>query len=227
MTNSSSALEVQSSSFQQQQRQGIRLPPRPDEAGVRASTDRLDFDDRVVTMGSTADGQSLVIPENRARGTLPPHLRIVGEDSAAKPPSDDTRDDQESLKCVRDGRISEVKQLLAGASSEDWDGEGSMPLSKSTVDSAVAFLRACPEEAFLSEIDYAADATGDGDVMLTWAVGYDHLFTVLLTSDCQLLHSAVSPTSTRERKGVTDWVETDELPEGIGTCFDRLTAATS
>ena len=227
MTNSSSALEVQSSSFLQQQRQGIRLPPRPEEAGVRASTDRLDFDDRVVTMGSTADGRSLVIPEIRASGPPPPHLRIVREDSAAKPPPDETPDDQESLKRVRDRRISEVRQLLAGASSDDWDGEGSTPLSKSTVDSAVAFLRACPEQAFLSEIDYAADATGDGDVMLTWAVGYDHLFTVLLTSGCQVLHSAVSPTSARERKGVTDWVKNDKLPEGVGPCFDRLTSAIS
>ena len=116
---------------------------------------------------------------------------------------------------------------MAVASSEDWDGEGSMPLSESTVDNAVAFLRACPEGAFRSEIDYAADATGDGDVMLTWAVGFDHLLTVLMTSDCQVLHSAMCPTSERERKGVTNWVETDQLPEGIRPCFDRLTAAIS
>ena len=197
-----------------------------EEAGIKASTDRLYISDRVAPMRSTADDRSLEIRQYRAEAKPTLNYHIVGGRAVTAGPGE-THDDRDSVSRIRDERISEVKQLLAMASSDDWEGEGSLALSESTVDTAAAFLRACPEEAFLGEIDYAADATGDGDVMLTWAVGYDHLLTVLITRDCQVLHSAVSPNSVRERKGVTEWVETDQLPEGIVPCFDRLTAATS
>lgn len=227
MTNTRTAVEVQPARFPQQQRQGIRLPSGPEEAGIRASTGLLYFGDSVLPLDPAADHLFMVIRLSPAQTNPTVHYPMVGQDLAVRGRPHDTHDEQESVSRVRDERISEVEQLLVVASSDDWDGKGSMPLSESTVGNAVAFLRACPDEAFLGEIDYAADATGDGDVMLTWAVGFEHLLTVLMTSDCQVLHSAVCPTTEKERKGVTDWVETDQLPEGIRPCFDRLTAAIS
>ena len=118
-----------------------------------------------------------------------------------------------------------IHALLKSAGVENWDGEGGLALSESTVDRAVTFLSTCPAEAFFVEIDFAADATGDGDVMLTWAVGYDRLLTVLITEDRQVLHSGVFPAPERERTGVSDWIDRGQLPEGIAPCFDRLAAA--
>ena len=126
-----------------------------------------------------------------------------------------------------DERNRAILTLLDTAGEQDWDGEGGLALSESTVDRAVIFLRTCPAGAFLGEIDFAADATGDGDVMLTWAVGYDRLLTVLITGDRRVLHSGVFPAPERERTGVSDWVDTGQLPEGIAPCFDRLAAAIS
>ena len=134
------------------------------------------------------------------------------------------REDQEAVSRMRNGRMSEVEYLLTEAHLDDWDGEGALALSVKSVEKAVAFLRACPVEAFLEEIDYAADATGDGEVMLTWAVGYDSLVTVLITREGELLHSGVFATSDKERKGVSEWVDTEPLPEGIIPCFKRLAA---
>ena len=205
---------------QQPWEEEIRLPTRPEET----DTGVFNIDPAIGDTGLTVHLSPIHITK-----PMTPHTRlcVVPHWHAAASLLYEAPYDQEFVSRSRDKRTSEVELLLTEAGLDDWDGEGGLALSMSTVDQALAFLRACPEAAFLDEIDYAATATGDGDVMLTWAVGYDHLLTVLITKNGQVLHSGTFPTSEKERKGVSDWVDTGPglLPEGIAPCFDRLVAA--
>ena len=121
----------------------------------------------------------------------------------------------------------EVERLLDIAHQPDWDGEGGLPVAEGTVEKASQFLSCCPRSAFDEGLDFSADCSSRGDVMLTWAISHRYLFTVLVTSHDQLVHSLYCGPKLQERQrtGVSDWWPSQPVPEDIGGYFSRLATA--
>lgn len=119
---------------------------------------------------------------------------------------------------LADTWIAEVQSLL------DPDEVGVL-VDEAVVRRAIAFLRACPDTGPRSE--FSASGREDGDIMLTWSVGYCALLSVLITADRRLVYSVLLPRGhdTEQAQGELPWIPTDGLPPVVETCFELFADA--
>jgi hypothetical protein len=110
--------------------------------------------------------------------------------------------------------LTELREVLAEASREGWDGYGARPLHPLSYDFAVRFLNALPANAPFPEVS----ADTDGEVSFDWVFGERKALTVSIgpTGRCTFAWML----GQRTYRG-TDWID-DEIPEEILSALVKL-----
>lgn len=108
----------------------------------------------------------------------------------------------------------DLQSLYREAQAEDWDGEGSAPISESSYDNARRFLADLPSSAPIPEVDVDAD----GEVVFEWFYGPAKVLTVVIGSNARLSFARLTGLS--ESHGRTFFV--DEVPDEILRSLQQL-----
>ena len=110
-----------------------------------------------------------------------------------------------------------VERLLESAGTDNWDGEGALPLSTDTVTIAKALIGKLPDLAtYPSEPEVSA--TPHGEVDIDWSVDDGSMVTVSVCPDGNIAFSGLFPIA--QVSGRAEW--TGELPRLVSCCLETL-----
>ena len=116
-----------------------------------------------------------------------------------------------------EGRISlkrEVHSLLEDAGTEDWDGEGAIPLAPETTDLAQKLIDKFPP--YIGRPDIAA--TPHGEVDFDWIVDRNVMLTVSVGPSKEIAFAGLFHGA--RLNGCEPWE--GMLPQFVNYCFERL-----
>ena len=108
----------------------------------------------------------------------------------------------------------EVYALLEKHGTEDWDGEGALPLSTGTVDLAQRLVDGFPQ--YLGKPDISASPQGEVD--FDWATPDMQMLTVSVCPSNEVAFAALFNDTLLS--GTAQW--NDNIPRFVQSCFERL-----
>lgn len=109
---------------------------------------------------------------------------------------------------------SRLRETIAEASTDDWDGYGARPVSAQTAEFARRLLRVLPYSA--SDVDIQADPCGD--ILFEWAISPQWILTLSIDARGQLAYSGLF--GTNSIRGIEDFEHA--LPPSIALARQRL-----
>ena len=114
----------------------------------------------------------------------------------------------------REDLKQEVNELLESAGEENWDGEGALAITLSTVAIAQRLIDEFP--GYVGNPDVAA--TPHGEIDFDWVIGQDTMLTVSVGPSNQIAFAGIFHTT--RLHGSEDWGGT--LPHFVNCCFERI-----
>ena len=117
--------------------------------------------------------------------------------------TDEKREDQLSLSERREVKES-VRELLASAGEENWDGENALPILPETVEIAEGVVDLFPSSGFLPEVS----ATPHGEIDFDWVISRDVMLTVSVCPAGRIAYSGIF-----NIQGSEQW--SDQLPSDV------------
>jgi hypothetical protein len=95
------------------------------------------------------------------------------------------QENSESLFGAKAQLISELRELAAECAAEDWDGYGALPIKRSVLLRAEAFIRALPDSIPAPEIS----AEADGQISFDWLPSRTRTFTLSVNAGNRLAYA--------------------------------------